>query len=73
MIEISTQTKAIDIDPYYVDLITKIFGSEIFISKTVNELISGYHDPLMSIAKTILPNLIRDDKFSLNNGVSCLI
>ena len=27
-------------------------------------------DPLMSIAKTFLPNLVKDDKFGIMNGVS---
>jgi hypothetical protein len=45
-----------------------LFGTELFVTKTVDELIAGYEDPLMALAKQFLPALIKDDKFSLVNG-----
>jgi hypothetical protein len=47
----------------------KVLKTKLFISKTVKELISGYADPLMSMAHILSPNKVKDDKFSLLNGV----
>ncbi len=52
-----------------INLIFKLFGTKIFITKTVKELISGYKDPLLTIAKQIIPNVVKSDLFSMLNGV----
>lgn len=45
---------------------------KLFITKTVGEILSGYDDPFMKIAKDLDPNLPQDGKFSLNYGVNSL-
>ena len=52
-----------------VDDLLRLLNTKLFITKTVGELISGYQDPLMALAKMFLPEVIKDDKFSLINGV----
>lgn len=51
------------------DFFFKFFDTNLFVTRTVGELISGYNDPLMSLANTFLPSLIKEEKFSLMNGV----
>lgn len=72
MIEFASHGKSKTIEPLAVDLLLKLFGTELFLTKTVGELISGYKDPLMAMAKTFLPAVVKDDEFSLLNGV-CLL
>ena len=72
MIEFSTHGKSKTAEPFAIDLLLKLFGTELFLTKTVGELISGYKDPLMSMAKTFLPAVVKDDEFSLLNGVRSL-
>lgn len=42
-------------------------GTKMFNTKTVEELISGYQDPLLKAAKAL--GYVTDDTFSLINGV----
>jgi hypothetical protein len=51
------------------DFFFKFLDTDLFVTRTVGELISGYNDPLMSLANTFLPSLIKEEKFSLMNGV----
>ena len=51
------------------DFFFKLLDTELFVTRTVGELISGYNDPLMDLANTFLPSLIKENKFSLMNGV----
>ena len=46
------------------------YNVEPFITKTVEEIVSGYPDPLLKIAKILDPSL--DSNFSILNGVSLL-
>jgi hypothetical protein len=43
--------------------------SEIFIKKSIKDLISGYDDTIMRLANVFLPSLVKDKKFSLLFGV----
>ena len=54
--------------PIVANMLFDFFGTTLFVTKTVGELIVGYEDPLMALAKQFLPNVIKDDKFSLVNG-----
>ena len=45
---------------------------KLFITKTVGEVLSGYDDPFMKMAKNLDPNLPKDGKFSFNIGVKDL-
>jgi hypothetical protein len=51
------------------DFFFKLLDTELFVTRTVGELIYGYNDPLMDLANTFLPSLIKENKFSLMNGV----
>ena len=51
------------------DFFFKLLETDLFVTRTVGELISGYNDPLMSLANIFLPSLIKEEKFSLMNGV----
>jgi hypothetical protein len=55
-----------------IQLILDAYDTELFVTHTVGELITGYEDPLLKIAKAFLPNLVKDTKFSILNGVSSL-
>jgi hypothetical protein len=72
MIEIGSRVSPV-IAPEAVNAMLKLFKTKLFVTKTAGELISGYEDPLMKMAKTFLPKVIKDDKFSLLNGVSITI
>lgn len=56
--------------PGMVNDLLKLLGTKLFETKTVKELIGGYKDPLMALAKMFEPELIKDDEFSLVNGVN---
>lgn len=47
-----------------------VLRTKIFETKTVKELISGYKDPLLTMAKIFVPGVVKDDHFSLINNVS---
>lgn len=69
MIEVSSKMHSKEILPSMVNDLLKLLGTKLFETKTVGELIKGYKDPLMSLAKMFLPEVIKDDKFSIVNGV----
>ena len=52
-----------------VNGIFKMYKTELFVTKTVGQLLSGYKDPLMAMAKKLLPKVVKEDTFSLLNGV----
>ncbi|CAF0919401.1 unnamed protein product [Brachionus calyciflorus] len=41
------------------------FETNLFISRSVQDIISGYYDPLMHLAKETYPDKVKDDKFGL--------
>ena len=45
-----------------------LYGVKPFTTKTVNEILSGYYDPLLITAK-IFDKSVKDSKFSLLKGV----
>ena len=49
-----------------------LINSELFIKKSIKDLISGYDDTIMMIAKNYVPSLIKDNKFSLLFGVNLI-
>ena len=55
-----------------VNMMLAMFGEKLFVTKTAGELISGYNDPLMTVAKVFMPGIIKSNRFSLMNGVSFL-
>ena len=70
MIELSSSVSDGLIDSTTNDFFFKLFGTTLFITGTVGELISGYNDPLMSLANAFLPSIVNEKKFSLINGVT---
>ena len=52
------------------DMFFKYYDTTLFNTRTARDLITGYNDPLMSIANLVMPALVKEDKFSLVNGVS---
>ena len=68
LIETSMHLNSKVIAPELVNLMLKALNTKLFVTKTVGELISGYKDPLMSLAKRFLPKLITSDEFSIING-----
>lgn len=70
MIEQTARSRFKELGPTLVNTLLAFLGTKLFETKTVGELISGYKDPLMELAKTFLPKIIKDDKFSLLNGVN---
>ena len=73
MIETAIKGKSKELEPLAVDFVLKILNTKLFETKTAGELINGYKDPLMTLAKIFLPKIIKDDKFSLINGVTILV
>ncbi len=71
-IEVGSKIKVPDIDGL-INLVLKLSNSKLFVKKTIKELISGYDDPLLTIANTFFPNMVKNKKFSLLNGVCKLI
>jgi hypothetical protein len=72
LIETAVHGKSKEFEPFFTNILLDTFKTKLFETKTVGELISGYADPLMTIAKVVLPNIIKDNKFSLLNGVTNL-
>ena len=70
MIELSHETTDGLIDSGTNDFFFKIFETNLFVTRSVGELISGYSDPLLGMASTLLAGIVKNDKFSLLNGVS---
>jgi hypothetical protein len=73
MIEVASKMQSKEFVPAMVDDLLRLFNTKLFLTKTVGELISGYQDPLMALAKLFLPEVIKDDKFSLINGVILIL
>ena len=73
MVEVASKMHSKELVPSLVNDLLKLLGVKLFETKTVKELISGYKDPLMALAKMFEPGLIKDDEFSLINGVFNLI
>lgn len=69
MIEMSTKGTYSWIPPKYINGLFSIMNTKLFMTKTVRELIAGYRDPLLELAKFFMPSLIKDDTFSLLKGV----
>lgn len=67
LIEESTRFSEV-LGPLVANGLFDFYGTTLFVTKTAGELINGYEDPLMKLAKQFLPSLIKDDKFSLVNG-----
>lgn len=72
MIESATNSNSQVLGPALVNTLLGFLDTKLFVTRTVGELISGYTDPLMFLAKTFVPKLVKDDKFSLLNGVNYL-
>ena len=70
MIELSKKVTKGLIDSNANDFFLKLLQTELFVSKTVGELIQGYDDPIITFAHVFLPALVKQDKFSLTNGVN---
>ncbi|CAF0832095.1 unnamed protein product [Brachionus calyciflorus] len=68
MIEQTARSRFKDLGPAFVNTLLALLNTKLFVTKTAGELISGYSDPLMKLAKTFMPQVIKDDKFSLING-----
>jgi hypothetical protein len=70
MIETADKSKSQWITPTAINEIIRAYKTKLFVTKSVGELIRGYKDPLLSLAKLFVPSLVKDNKFSLLNGVS---
>lgn len=53
----------------FINILFGLQNTQLFVTRTVGELVSGYTDPLLTLANTFAPNLLKDPKFSLLNGV----
>lgn len=73
MVEVASRMHSKDLVPAIVNDLLKLLGTKLFETKTVKELIGGYKDPLMALAKMFEPELIKDDEFSLVNGVNSFV
>jgi len=72
LVETSLKGKFKDLTAEGINIFFKLYGTKIFETKTVQELISGYKDPLLTLGKIFTPNIVKDDTFSMINGVSNL-
>lgn len=48
-----------------IGLLFDYFETKLFVSKSIKEIVSGYYDPLMHLAKEAVPNAVKEDKFGL--------
>ncbi|XP_066275677.1 scavenger receptor class B member 1-like [Branchiostoma lanceolatum] len=46
-------------------LLLLLTGESLFVTHTVGEMLAGYHEPLLTLAKTFAPALIKDDTFGI--------
>ena len=46
-----------------------LFSVTLFVKRTVNELLTGYDDPLLNLGKFANPKQVKTSKFSLMNDV----
>jgi hypothetical protein len=61
-----------DVSSSGADFFIKLFNLKLFMNKTVHELVSGYDDPLMTLAKLTKlssSDLTKKDKFSIVSSV----
>ena len=58
-----------DVSSSGADFFIKLFNLKLFMNKTVHELVSGYDDPLMTLAKLSSSDLSKKDKFSIVSSV----
>ncbi|CAF1030388.1 unnamed protein product [Brachionus calyciflorus] len=56
------------IDSSFANGVLNHLDTELFITRSIHELITGYNDPLMDLASTYMPSMIKGDTFSLMNG-----
>jgi hypothetical protein len=59
--------------PFAINALFKLLDVNLFNIRTVEELISGYNDPILEWGKLFMPDMIKDSVFSLLNGVFNLI
>lgn len=71
MIEKMSKMDSKDSSPSMVNYLLDFLETRLFVTRSVGEIISGYNDPLMELAKMSMPKVVKDDKFSLMSGV-CL-
>ena len=72
MIEVASRMHSKEFVPAMVNDLLRLLDTKLFETKTVKELIGGYKDPLMALAKMFEPELIKDDEFSIVNGVTSI-
>ncbi|XP_078667501.1 scavenger receptor class B member 1-like [Branchiostoma floridae x Branchiostoma belcheri] len=46
-------------------LLLLLSGEPLFVTHTVGEMLAGYHEPLLTLAKTLLPTVVKDDTFGI--------
>ena len=51
-----------------INILFGLYNTQLFVNRTIGELIAGYSDPLLSLVNTFSPGLLKDGKFSLLNG-----
>ena len=51
-------------------MVTMLAGSHLFISRSVGQLMSGYDDDLLEMAKAYEPKRVKTTVFSFLSGVS---
>ena len=58
-----------NIDSSTVDMITSVFDTKLFISRSIGQLISGYEDDLLEASLQFNQNKVKSNVFSLTMGV----
>ncbi|RNA35694.1 scavenger receptor class B member 1 isoform X1 [Brachionus plicatilis] len=48
-----------------IGLLFDYFETKLFVTRSIRDIVSGYYDPLMHLAKETLPHKFTDDKFGL--------
>ena len=51
-----------------INSLFNMLSIKLFVTKSIKQLISGYEDPLMNLAKNFVSN-VKESKFSLLTGV----
>ncbi|KAI8512908.1 CD36 [Branchiostoma belcheri] len=46
-------------------LLLLLSGEPLFVTHTVGEMLAGYHEPLLTLAKTLVPEVVKDDTFGI--------
>jgi len=55
-----------------VNALMNMYSVKLFVTKSIGQLLAGYDDPLMKLAKNFVPN-VKEGKFSLVNGVKIIL